>query len=1338
MKISKVDHTKSAVSVQTAQGQQGILYKDPSTEEMSVEDRVTKRADATKALYAVFNQPKDKRSISGEATTVASSFNYVIKDLKKSKSLNGKLSVESLYEAVGNELKGKHASAEEIDLAITLLLKKSLRRDSFIEALKLVLGKAYKGEKLNEEDKRIIKDDLIVPLIKDYDKSSIREQAVASIKHQNLIAQPDSKSDDAVMVISNIAGASERSTNEKEALRQFISEYAVLDDSVRHDMRVKLRRLVILYFYGMDVVPTGDFDEWEDHVQRGKTADLFIDFAPVGGKTDADRLKDAIRKMNIERYRYSVDAIDQDNTELFFEDMMINKFFIHHIENEVERIYRNTKPGDEFKRSLGYISERVWKGIINYLCIKYIAIGKAVYNCAMAGLGSDQPDIKLGVIDRVYADGISSFDYEIIKAQETLQRETSVYVSFAINHLGAATVNLTEKETDFLTLDNKQIKELAKTGVLRNILQFFGGKSVWKNFEFAPEGGTGNEEIVLLYYLKDILYAMRNENFHFSTASINDGSWDTDLIGRMFAYDCTRAGVGQKNKFYSNNLPMFYKSEDLERALHILYDHYSERASQVPAFNTVFVRKNFSEILKGQNLPMPTSAEESLKYQNAIYYLYKEIYYNVFLSSSESRDYFIKAVKSLRWENSNEENAVKDFQNRINELTGKYSLSQICQLIMTEYNQQNSGSRKKKTAKDEQNKPDIFKHYKMLLYKSIREAMLKYVDDKSEDFGFIKSPVFGKDDNCIALEEFLPDYESTQNAKLIERVKSDFRLQKWYILGRLLNPKQVNQLAGSIRSYIQYSDDVKRRAKENGNKIHVSTESYPYQTVLRVIDLCAKLSGLTTNNIDDYFDGSGDYLSYLARFVEYDPNDIPKIYHDEANPILNRNIIMAKLYGAGDVITNAVEHVNTSMIRDLESYEKKTLGYRSSGVCKDKDEQETLKKYQELKNRVELREIVECSEIINELQGQLINWCYLRERDLMYFQLGFHYTCLKNSSDKPEMYVKAKTVDGTIDGFILHQIAALYTNGLKLYSCGKAVRDDNRKIIHYDLSSGKELKGNDKSAAGKKITDFMGYTSLALNRTENDILPISGDFYYAGLELFENVNEHENIISLRNYIDHFHYYAKHDRSMIDIYSEVFDRFFSYDMKYRKNVPNMMYNILLSHFVKAQFVFGSGMKESGEKTKSQARFDLKDKAGLEPEQLTYKVANSEKPVQLSAKDKQFLKTVALLLYYPEKKTFPEGMYADTRFVEGTSSNKRNNNSSGNRHGNGNHNVGGHNKGYNQGRKNGNWSKDKSGDRNAGKKQTNKNRKDSTSVYKDEGFSNRINIPSEYYSQKPGKK
>ena len=108
--------------------------------------------------------------------------------------------------------------------------------------------------------------------------------------------------------------------------------------------------------------------------------------------------------------------------------------------------------------------------------------------------------------------------------------------------------------------------------------------------------------------------------------------------------------------------------------------------------------------------------------------------------------------------------------------------------------------------------------------------------------------------------------------------------------------------------------------------------------------------------------------------------------------------------------------------------------------------------------------------------------------------------------------------------------------------------------------------------------------------------------------------------------------------MLDIYGEVFDRFFSYDVKYRKNVPNMLYNILLSHFVVTSFEFSSGTKEVGveenRREKKRARIGLREKNGVSSDKFTYKLEGVKK-VELTAKSSTFLSNVASLICYPEK-------------------------------------------------------------------------------------------------------
>ena len=46
----------------------------------------------------------------------------------------------------------------------------------------------------------------------------------------------------------------------------------------------------------------------------------------------------------------------------------------------MERIYKNFRSLEDYRLSTGYLSEKVWKGMLSFLSGKYIATGKAVYH----------------------------------------------------------------------------------------------------------------------------------------------------------------------------------------------------------------------------------------------------------------------------------------------------------------------------------------------------------------------------------------------------------------------------------------------------------------------------------------------------------------------------------------------------------------------------------------------------------------------------------------------------------------------------------------------------------------------------------------------------------------------------------------------------------------------------------------------------------------------------------------------------------------------------------------------------------------------------------------------
>lgn len=1297
MKIAKVDRIKTAVGREGGSKITGFIYPDPRKgRDATIDAIVRKRCDATKVLYNVFDEGELKDDVSNEAKKVAKLFNAGIKELKGNKNkniperitenLNAATLKEGLGKARNSELSfrknnDKGIGGNNLDFteaavseALDKLLKKCFRKPDIKASLKtLMLNMFGDGSyPFSDEDDSQLEGEhgFIKKLVEDYSKSRVRQFIPKSVRNKNMAVQPCKGKETAVLEIPATAGMSEDKKRAKAALNRFLSEYATLDGNKRHCMRLKLRRLIDLYYYGMDNVQPGDFDEWKDHeVKRGS-----IDpFAKVinkgifkGGENvsvlDADATSASFREKNIERYRYSIGECEKDAEGiLFFTDSDLNRFWIKRIEDETEKLYKGfSKDTEPFRFTSGYISEKVWKGLIGYLSVKYISLGKAVYNFTLSDITGNVGKMDLGILDSG-RDAMTSFEYEDIKAEETLQREIAVNIAFAANHLSNATVSIDGDDADMLVYSEEELRKAAKPEILRNVLQFFGGKSKWDRFKFED---YFSDETDFLYGIKSIIYSLRNSSFHFKTTVKNAGSWNNRLIADMFRYDCRMLGTLKKDKLCSNNLPMFYGEKSLEKVLGKLYSHRYERASQVPSYNAVFTRTKFAEILAGYGIsPVFHDNGTREKWLSALYYLYKEIYYNGFLQDEESLGRLLKFADELpvmydsKGRVQNDSKPADDFKKAIAEYKRvSHSLAELCQYIMTEHNRQNSGTRKKKSAYASTKNPGIYEHYKMLLYKGLETAFKMYLKDNEEVFGFTATP-FSEPKEIPDLKDFLPGYVSSEMEEIATKVENDEELLKWYVASRFLNPKQVNQLAGSFRSYRQYIDDIRRRASETGNAMPGMKSTVMVDDILSVLEVVTGLAGATSNVLEDYFDDKDDYARYLSKFVDFglaDGESFPSavlgnfcreevgdhkigIFHDGENPILNRNVVMCKLYGAGDITTRAVGKLTKEDIADYYRLDAAIKVYREKGECTDAAQQAELRKFQEMKNRAELRNIVEYSEILNEFQGQLVNWTYLRERDLMYFQLGLHYLCLNNETPKPEGYRVIKAGDKEISGAVLYQIAAMYTCGLPLY-----YKDDNGDYTSQEYDKKGILPSTDNAliSIGAKVPYFLRYSKIIKELGDNrDVAEI----YLAGLELFENIAEHDDCIELRKYIDHFKYFSRANRrSILDIYSEVFDRFFSYDSKYRKNVVNMAYNILLSHCVVSAFSFGTGeklihlSKETSE-TKDRATVSLRAKNGLSSDKYTYNIKQPDKTtkdIKLCARGYRFLEDVAKLLCSPD--------------------------------------------------------------------------------------------------------
>lgn len=1130
---------------------------------------------------------------------------------------------------------------------------------------------------ISADDERQIKQ-LMALIREDYDKwnpdkdSSDKKESsgtkvIRSIEHQNMVIQPE-KNKLSLSKISNVGKKTKTKQKEKAGLDAFLKEYAQIDENSRMEYLKKLRRLLDTYFATPSSYIKGaavslpeninfssELNVWERHEAAKKVNINFVEIPEsllnaeqnnnkinkVEQEHSLEQLRTDIRRRNITCYHFAnALAADERYHTLFFENMAMNQFWIHHMENAVERILKKCNVGTLFKLRIGYLSEKVWKDMLNLLSIKYIALGKAVYHFALddiwkADIWKDASDKNSGKINDLTLKGISSFDYEMVKAQEDLQREMAVGVAFSTNNLARVTCkmdDLSDAESDFL-LWNKEairrhVKYTEKGEILSAILQFFGGRSLWDESLFKKAYSDSNYELKFLDDLKRAIYAARNETFHFKTAAIDGGSWNTRLFGSLFEKEAGLCLNVEKNKFYSNNLVLFYKQEDLRVFLDKLYGKECSRAAQIPSYNTILPRKSFSDFMKqllGLKEPVYGSAILDQWY-SACYYLFKEVYYNLFLQDSSAKALFEKAVKALKGADKKQEKAVESFRKRYWEISKNASLAEICQSYMTEYNQQNNKERKVRSANDGMFNEPIYQHYKMLLKEALKMAFASYIKNDKE-LKFVYKPTEKLFE--VSQDNFLPNWNSEKYDTLISEVKNSPDLQKWYIVGKFMNARMLNLLLGSMRSYLQYVSDIQKRAAGLGeNQLHLSAENVgQVKKWIQVLEVCLLLSVRISDKFTDYFKDEEEYASYLKEYVDFEDSAMPSdysallafsnegkidLYVDASNPKVNRNIIQAKLYAPDMVLKKVVKKISQDECKEFNEKKEQIMQFKNKGDEVSWEEQQKILEYQKLKNRVELRDLSEYGELINELLGQLINWSYLRERDLLYFQLGFHYSCLMNESKKPDAYKTIRRGTVSIENAVLYQIIAMYINGFPVYAPEKG-----------------ELKPQCKTgSAGQKIRAFCQWASMVEKKKY--------ELYNAGLELFEVVKEHDNIIDLRNKIDHFKYYQGND-SILALYGEIFDRFFTYDMKYRNNVLNHLQNILLRHNVIIKPIISKDKKEVGRgKMKDRAAFLLEE---VSSDRFTYKVKEGER--KIDAKNRLYLETVRDILYFPNRAVNDKG-------------------------------------------------------------------------------------------------
>ncbi len=988
------------------------------------------------------------------------------------------------------------------------------------------------------------------------------------------------------------------------------------------------------------------FDEGFEAVDPNKdtkveaNVDLFYYFSQEKPRNAA--IKARINYVNCGKYQQLI----KDEQDAF------RKYWIAFAKDFVEKNYVSKKK--KYEKADCYKTELLlacWKDAIRFLCGKYIDIGKAVFHFAMPDSFEAKDGAIYGELREEYKDGVSSFAYEAIKAEETLQRNiansvVSAAASFTRSVLDAskhealiANPDKKDKE-DVFFMKEDDLKECMKDELVskKQLLRFYGGNS-------QVEGMAAADSFAFLCEQREHLMAIRNENFHYTDGKKVQIS--TQYAKQLWENEIKVYQDVIRQKYYSNNVAMFYPEGELQKLVAKLYQKHQWAEAQVPAFRTVFKRKDLPEYIRENQLSLSWNKDDvkHVIFEGAIYFLLKEIYYRDFVLNKDAAKYFfaavvehekrvteeankannakkaaediiaeakkhktaiprdidIKALKKDVLEKQPLANAGKHFKSYVDVLKAKYDAGEltfgnVCQFINAEYNQQNKPGEE-----------EIFKHFKILFPMCMKNAFVQYV---KQFYGFILKPVYNE---IIGESTYLDTVE-------ISCVKMNLDMAHWFTFAHYIHPRQLNFLIGDIKGYIQYRQDVVRRADYAGQLEDVNIKKKEQDTVednvakvsaiLEVLDFVRNTAGRVSNNFDDYYESPEEYAQYLANYIAFDRRPgksafdslkyfcqntllgdaVVDIYADAENPKLLRNVEVARMYAGGDVTLPEYKKVTKEEIIRYYAQKDRVANIQSQGMCKSVEEQKDVIEFQRLKGRITLNEVTDLFCMVNDLLAQLVSLSYLRERDQLYLFLGFYYMALRNPDGwSGEILDEFKNDKFDVArGLVLYQTVGIFDFGTPLL----AQKSNGKWELH----------------TGNKFRYFLDNHKAS---------------YTCVMRLLQEEKFVSETTALRNYVDHSKYYIKHDKSILDLFSEFYTKFFGYNNKLRRAVLCNLQNVLEQYFVEGVLLFEGATKIKINEQKTTSK------------KFTYKYqekTNTIKTVELPAKSDEFITAMKKLLEY----------------------------------------------------------------------------------------------------------
>ena len=1297
MKISKVNHVRTGTTVTQMQGE-GIIYVNPSQNKNAKKDlteHIKKLNEKAKVLYSPIN-PVNSITVSmdknekQDVNASAKAIKYLVNGILR-KNENGIPDCDSLLSQIREKAREAHTSSINPDklaekIVDRCLRKKLCKKSEIAKALFAAILSSNKAERLNLLDKDEVKAFFDLAHEDYYKTEQLKEIEDSIVKKDVRVQVKEGMDGEKHLVLSSADNP------KKHFYFDFIKEYTSKDNAGREEMLIRFRQLIILFYSGVKAYHLSigsDVGAWTFGSSLPDVADNFNDEAAAlitecqiqqaekekyGKKKNilSDKLKNC--KYGTPEYRNllgqetdcktaiascnSAIGNAQKKIKVLLADTICNNyrtavkteglaegdiFWIGYIQGIAEKLFEKKSSYTMYKMSTKYLYEVTFNEWLSFVALKVIDMGKAVYHFAMPDCSDicSGAEIRAGKVQPLFEDGITSFDYERIKAKETITREFAVHATYAAGIFSNAVADKeyrlhTETDEKGRTLnfeDPLQYKEKEWVQALvpdakKKLLMFFGGQSGWDGTEIAAKS-----DLEVTSAFQEMINVIRNSNYHYAGSIVSPKEETITIMRGLFDKEFSELGRILREKYYSNNVPVYYGIGDIDKLMTFLYTGESKREAQIPSFGNIFKKKDIPDFVKKNiagSLLAKYNVQELEKFRSALYFVLKEIYYYGFLKETNIKDRFLAFLNKSKNSAKNPD-AYNSFQSRLKDLDADCSFGEICQMYMTDYNQQNQGNYKVKSQTQEEkdrkdDKGHKYEHFKMLLYVTIQGAFTDYLAEKKEIFSFLMAPdlkenFFGSN----AAKGFISSWKADLFNETKKVLSEDAYVLSWYALAHLLSPKQLNHLQGDIKSYIQFVGEINAREKSvlgRERDTRLTDTTGDFEKILKVLEFVMNFVGKTSNVLTDYFADADDYAKHLYSYVSYAGKKEEKnnaalaafcqkaitqkditltdkigIYHDGINPIVNTNVVKAMMYGNETILSEAVSKVSGDLFHgDIVSYfrlKKELEKVFEKGECANREEQTKLREFQNLKNRVELYDIAVFTDIINDYMGELVNMAYLRERDLMYYQLGYHYLRQEYATVEEKYKTISEENICITSGALLYQIMAMYSYNLPIIYKGKEGT--------YKYSNGGKINKFVKNYCGENLEDY-------------------DNVYYSGLELFEQRSRHDELHQFRNDIDHLKYFISADKSILDMYSQVYNGFFSYDIKLKKSVSYIFTNILAKYFVTADIKLNAKQVDGKRAVKlsvsemSSDSFSYKEKVkmrdGKERERAYYLPVRSE--------------------------------------------------------------------------------------------------------------------------------